>query len=433
MAAEAIFIGYRRDDTADVAGRIYDAIARRFGKGRIFKDVDNIGPGVDFGDYIKSVLPRCSVALILIGPHWTESRDSDGARRLDGEHDWVRVEIETALATPGLLVVPVLVNGARMPRNEDVPDAIRPLLRRNAAIVRRDPDFHDDVERLASALRTSVRTGILDLSKIGGETSRKGASANASWTRLALLGGVVVATALLGVLAYNWLNSQPSNVAQPAQIFRDCPECPEMVRVPAGEFVKGNGPNSRSVHVDAFAVGRYEVTVGQWRACVAVGACESREAWEQNRTNDWPISVVTWHHAKAYVDWLTQRTGQQYRLLTGDEWEYAARAGTTTRFSWGNQNPSCDPNAADGANFSVSCDRFRAMPVGSFQPNAFGLYDMHGNVWEWVEDCGGANCASRGIRGGGWYNVLVGSADRYVHDPGQEYYGYGGFRVARVL
>jgi hypothetical protein len=123
MAGEAIFVGYRRDDTADVAGRIYDAMAQRFGKQRVFKDVDNIGPGIDFGDYIKTVLPRCRVALVLIGPHWLESKDETGKRRLDDDHDWVRIEIETALATAGVLVVPVLVNGARMPRGEEVPIA----------------------------------------------------------------------------------------------------------------------------------------------------------------------------------------------------------------------------------------------------------------------------------------------------------------------
>ena len=127
MAGEAIFIGYRRDDTADVAGRIYDAMAQRFGKVRVFKDVDNIGPGVDFGEYIRSVLPRCRVALVLIGPHWLDSNDETGKRRLDDDHDWVRIEIETALATPGVLVVPVLVNGARMPRGEEVPDSLKPL------------------------------------------------------------------------------------------------------------------------------------------------------------------------------------------------------------------------------------------------------------------------------------------------------------------
>lgn len=184
MAAEAIFIGYRRDDTADVAGRIYDAMAQRFGKQRVFKDVDNIGPGIDFGNYIKTVLPRCLVVLVLIGPNWLGSKDETGKRRLDDDHDWVRIEIETALATSGVLVVPILVNGARMPRGEEVPDSLTPLLRRNAAIIRRDPDFHDDVERLATAIRSSVDSGILDLSKIGGDTSASAPAAEKLWNEL---------------------------------------------------------------------------------------------------------------------------------------------------------------------------------------------------------------------------------------------------------
>lgn len=199
MAGEAIFIGYRRDDTADVAGRIYDAMAQRFGRQRVFKDVDDIGPGVDFGEYIKTVLPRCRVALVLIGPHWLESKDEAGARRLDDKHDWVRVEIETALGMPGVLVVPVLVNGARMPRRDEVPESIEPLFRRNAAVIRRDPDFHGDVERLATAIRSSVQTGILDLSKIGGKAGPAAAVTHKPQRRnsLFVIGGIAAALALV--------------------------------------------------------------------------------------------------------------------------------------------------------------------------------------------------------------------------------------------
>lgn len=212
MAREAIFIGYRRDDTADVAGRIYDAMAQRFGRQRIFKDVDNIGPGVDFGEYIKTVLPRCSVALVLIGPHWFDAKDEYGRRRIDDEHDWVRVEIETALATPGLLVIPVLVNGARLPRGEDVPASLHPLLRRNAAVIRRDPDFHDDVERLATALRATINTGVLDLSKVGDSGARSSTQKGQGGARIT---GILAGIALLVAIGYGVWRGLPQQIVSP--------------------------------------------------------------------------------------------------------------------------------------------------------------------------------------------------------------------------
>lgn len=469
MAGEAIFIGYRRDDTADVAGRIYDAMALRFGQQRIFKDVDNIGPGVDFGNYIKTVLPRCRVALILIGPHWLNSKDERGRRRIDDQNDWVRIEIETALRTPGLLVVPVLVNGASMPRAEDVPESVRPLLRRNAAIIRRDPDFHDDVERLATALRASVNTGVLDLSKIGGKAGGQRAPRKGQGGALLFLGGVIaLALVALGFGASRWLPAPPpaeigEDVAEmepapqgaskapqtqpsvqpptqgatttspgpqveapapappspsPARVFRDCAECPEMARIPG----------------HAFAAGRYEVTFAEWDACVAAGGCNGYRPSDQRwGRSDRPVIHVSWNDAQAYVRWLSQRTGQSYRLLTAAEWEIAARGGAGTAYSWGDQDPVCDPNARNGANF-VACPDDRTRPVGSFQPNAFGLYDVHGNVWEWVEDCFDASCSSRMLRGGSSdnYPALLRAAERLRYPADGRTYG-SGFRVARSL
>ena len=131
-----------------------------FGRDRVFKDVDTIPPGADFGEYIQRILPRCRVALILIGPNWLDAKDEGGRRRLDDPHDWVRTEVETALAHKDLYVVPVLVNGAPLPRTEELPTTLHPLLRRNAAVIRRDPDFRDDIDKLATALRASVRTGL---------------------------------------------------------------------------------------------------------------------------------------------------------------------------------------------------------------------------------------------------------------------------------
>jgi TIR domain len=169
MAREAVFLSYRRDDTADVCGRMYDALGKAFGKGRLFRDVSSLRPGADFGDAITGILPKCRATLVLIGPHWLSARDESGNRRLDDPNDWVRAEIEMALNAPDLYVVPVLVNGARMPRAEELPSSLHALLRRHAAVIRRDPDFHGDVARLTQALRASVQTGILDLAELGGE------------------------------------------------------------------------------------------------------------------------------------------------------------------------------------------------------------------------------------------------------------------------
>lgn len=205
MARQAIFIGYRRDDTADVAGRIYDSLTRRFGRQSLFKDVDNLRPGADFGAYIANVLPKCRVFLALIGPHWLESRDETGARRIDDANDWVRIEIETALATKGLTVVPVLVNGARMPKAEEVPASLRGLLRFHAATVRRDPDFHDDIRRMGEAIKESLKSGALDLTALGAgvtKTEQVGGGGGG-------VSGAAVVMALLAVGAGGWFIVKP--------------------------------------------------------------------------------------------------------------------------------------------------------------------------------------------------------------------------------
>lgn len=202
----------------------------------------------------------------------------------------------------------------------------------------------------------------------------------------------------------------------PVQTFRDCPECPDMVRIPG----------------QPFAAGRYEVTFAQWDACVAAWGCTlngyrpSDAGWGRGNR---PVISVSWNHAQAYVQWLSRRTGRHYRLLTSDEWEIATRAGTTTNFSWGDQDPVCDPSAPNGANFS-DCTDDRTWPAGSFQPNAYGLYDVHGNVWEWVEDCYDPSCSFRVIRGGNWYAdpEYLRSAFRSLLDP-NSYNSFVGFRV----
>lgn len=164
--AHSVFISYRREDTADAAGRIYDSLIRRFGKRRIFEDVYDLPPGSDFAQVIRRALPHCRVFLALIGPSWLEAHTEGGESRLEDQNDLVRVEIELALAA-NLDVVPVLVNGASMPRADRLPESLRPLVTRQAAEVRRGRDFPDDLARLADAIKQSLRTSIFDFAFLG--------------------------------------------------------------------------------------------------------------------------------------------------------------------------------------------------------------------------------------------------------------------------
>jgi formylglycine-generating enzyme required for sulfatase activity len=291
--------------------------------------------------------------------------------------------------------------------------------------------------------------------------------------------------------------------AQPLAAFRDCADCPEMLRLPGGTFTMGSpasevgrgdteGPQ-RSVTIRPFAVGKFHITRAQWAAfATATGRTTIKGCFWTGRTGNkvdpegsWrslgfeqddshPVVCVTWRDAEDYVAWLSRRTGHTYRLLTEAEWEYAARAGSATPFPWGSTAShdyanygaeNCCRGVASGA------DRWEyTSPVGSFPPNAFGLYDMQGNALQWLQDCyapyhrlagdgrayetdvelktgvplsymvGTRSCAYRMVRGGDWGDPpgMIRSAFRNF-GPGsgatlQDYRSAGvGFRVARDL
>ena len=252
---------------------------------------------------------------------------------------------------------------------------------------------------------------------------------------------------------------------EPGRVFRDCDACPEMVVVPAGSFMMGSpsseegrdddeGPVHRVTIPAAFAVGKYEVTFSEWEACVAGGGCDGHRpgdgGWGRGQR---PVIDVTWKDARSYVGWLSRKTGKQYRLLSEAEWEYSARAGTTGPFHFGSTISTDQANYdGDGTYGSgrEGVDRRKTVPVGSFPANGFGLHDMHGNVWEWVEDCRhdsylgtpsdgsawttGGECSKRVLRGGSWINVprVLRSADRNWSSTGNRYISVG-FRVSRTL
>lgn len=235
--------------------------------------------------------------------------------------------------------------------------------------------------------------------------------------------------------------TKPSTPAVPAgNTARDCDSCPLMASLPGGVFIMGSpegepgrnpyeGPQ-HEVAIKAFRIGVYEVTVGEWGQCVAAGTCAAKPGSDQNM----PVLRVSWNEAKAYARWLSGKTGKSYRLPTETEWEYAARAGTTGAWHWGDRFDA------------TKLARVEVRPVGSFDPNPFGLHDMLSNAREWVEDCYANNftetprdgsaarngdCSVRVVRGGGASSQPNDTrvANRIRNKPGDQI-RYMGFRVA---
>lgn len=257
--------------------------------------------------------------------------------------------------------------------------------------------------------------------------------------------------------------------------FSDCAGCPELVAVPAGRFTMGVPPPAiprsklreskfrespaREVTIAAFAIGRFEVTFAQWDECVAGGGCNGHTPYDSGwgRGNR-PVVDISWDEARQYLQWLSKKSGKRYRLPSEAEWEYAARAGTTTRFHTGDCITTAQANFDDRNTQAIpvpGCPRSgmargQTSPVGSFAANAFGLHDMHGNVEEWVQDCrhidyqgapldGSArednDCFRRMVRGGSWDqgSQALRSQDRSIDLPSNTRAPTLGFRVARDL
>jgi formylglycine-generating enzyme required for sulfatase activity/class 3 adenylate cyclase len=220
---------------------------------------------------------------------------------------------------------------------------------------------------------------------------------------------------------------------------------PQMVSLPGGSFLMGSDedPSEKPIHrvtVKPFSIGKYPVTVGEWKACVAAGACAAIAAGADRA----PMTNLSWDDAMQYVTWLAKARNEAYRLPTEAEWEYAARGGHQTKYWWGN---AVTLGMADCKGCGEPYDPRAPLPVGSFPPNPFGLYDMTGAVAEWVADCwhhnyqgapaGGdvweaADCSQHVLRGGSWENDpgYLRAASRDAYDGSVRYISHG-FRLAR--
>lgn len=303
-----------------------------------------------------------------------------------------------------------------------------------------------------------------------------------------------------GMMLMGSASAQSVNLT-PGSILSDCADCPEVVVVPPGTFTMGSdhmepmrdnelrpeGPIREVTITEPFAVGRFEITHAQFAmfiedagytptdACVTWGGRDPVDGvnWQDPRLgvdprpND-PVVCVDWNDAKAYTSWLAERTGQPYRLLTEAEWEYVAKAGAATVWPWGedpdqictygnvfDQTGLTEPRSLTNANAAAqaaNCDDgvMLVAEVGQYKPNAFGLYDTIGNVWEWVEDCSlmlytdgpldgsayqsvGA-CEKRAVRSGSWRSRISRHRPSFRgRDPADLAYYIFGFRIARDL
>ena len=235
--------------------------------------------------------------------------------------------------------------------------------------------------------------------------------------------------------------------------FKDCPACPRVVVLPRGGFTMGGSSIDQTelpahlVTVDKpFAIGKYEVTVREWNACVEDGGC-ARGAQFAGPNLRAPIRDVSWNDAQEYLTWLGKFTGAKYRLPSEAEWEFAERGGTSTRYWWGDQMAPGKANCKDcGPPWQID----NPVEAGSFAPNPYGLYDMNGSVWEWVQDCwhnsfsqapGDAapwddqpGCDTRVVRGGSWRDSapFMVASTRASAEPALRQ-SQNGFRVAREV
>ena len=453
-----IFITYRRKESRPHARLIFQDLRKRYRRGRVFMDVDGLKPGENFRDKIGRQLEGCTVLLALIGPQWAQVRDEQGALRLHDERDFVRMEIATALQR-GITVIPVLIEGARMPPAAGLPVDLHPMLDLHAFTLDLDQHFDSGMDSLAAAIRPYMP---MDLGGVPG------------WVRY------VAPVVLLGVGGgYWWLNAsprpdkppvaptqvtvpQPVITASPAQPepepdpyppgkrFRDCEDaaCPWMVVVPAGGVMMGSpanelgryddeGPQHR-VSISKFAMGQYEVTQGQWKALMGSNPSHFKDCGDEC-----PVEKVSWNDVQEFVKKLNAKTGKTYRLPSEAEWEYAARAGTTTAYSFGATLSASKANCGEGA-------PGKTVAVGRYAANNFGLSDMHGNVYEWTGDWYAPYQAGevkdpvvhqdkkesrrRVLRGGGWIHLGrdCRSATRNASVPDARNFDFG-FRLARGL
>lgn len=475
-----VFVSHASKDDA-LAEDLVDWLHERGVRDTFVDHVDILG-GESFADQIRASAAGARVVLCVITPNWLASSDCFN-------------EYQAAWYMGKNILPLLLLDPAKPDPGEPARRLSRVLAETQGIDLRKalSPDGRIDLQRHAASADLLLRS----LRAFG---VRPGSAGRVPWRALAVAGAGAAAAAV-GLWAYLsqpvWATRIDAGAALPGGLahresFRDCEACPAMValtggqllmgahrdRITAGDFTADQGPQ-RLVSVAPFAIGRHEVTRAQFSAFLDAsghprpsGCITWEDGIESNRQDrsidnpgygqgaDHPAVCIAWHDAQAYVDWLSRETGEAYRLPSEAEWEYAARAGSDARFFFG---PDVEAicrfdNIADAEararwpgweTTACSDGVVFTGPVGSFEANGFGVFDIYGNVREWVRDCWhntyenapetsqawvDPGCGNRVARGGSWDSKpsLVGSSWRWSMPADTRHFLYG-FRVAREL
>ena len=334
-----VFISYRRaeDNKSYIVGTIHEKVANVFGKENVFRDIYDIAGGASWREVLDREINTCKVMLVVIGPDWASLAHPNGEKRLFDPADVTRWEVETGLRRSqeeGITLIPVLVTGARLPRAEELPEPLQPLLEKNVITLRNYPDLDTDIEKLIHDIRRSRGYGEEDLS-----------------------------------LEY----FEPKTIYIAKGSFT--------MGSPAGEGIPSHEAPQHTVELPAYRIGKYPITNSQYEEFIAQTRTKVTPimGWDGQRAperlKDHPVTGVTWYEARNYCEWLSKATDREYSLPNEAQWEKACRGGNNCRYPWGDE---FDPSRCH-------CGKQQLAPVDAYPAqNEYECFDLVGNVRQWT-------------------------------------------------